>query len=90
MEIPERTESALQRLSSRQGKGIGTFLVDLIDETERFDAFDIIDPSDSEERSAATIGIQKGLADYAAERHRSFEEFASELRGKYLAGSAES
>jgi len=75
LEIPNSQEKELREIASRHGQDPETFLLSLLDEAILFENMEPISPDDSEEYTASIAGIQRGLEDFAAGRHRLWKKF---------------
>ncbi|MGI4791176.1 MAG: hypothetical protein ACRYFS_20295 [Janthinobacterium lividum] len=59
------------------------FLLSLLDEAILFGDMDPISDDDPEELAASIAGIQRGLDDFAAGRHRPAEQVFKEMKARH-------
>ena len=83
LEIPRRREKELREIASRRGQDPETFLLSLLEEAILFGDMEPIPPDDPEEYAAAVAGIQRGLDDFAAGRHRPAEEVFADMKARH-------
>ena len=83
LEIPNSREKELREFASRRGQDPETFLLSLLDEAILFGDMEPIPPDDPEEYAAAVAGIQRGLDDFAAGRHRPAEEVFADMKARH-------
>jgi len=83
LEIPNSREKELREFASRRGQDPETFLLSLLDEAILFGDMEPIPPGDPEEYAAAVAGIQRGLDDFAAGRHRPAEEVFADMKARH-------
>ena len=82
LEIPNSQEKELREIASRRGQDPETFLLSLLDEAILFEDMESISPDDSEEYTASITGIQRGLEDFAAGKHRPLEEVFFDMKAR--------
>jgi len=83
LEIPNSREKELREIASRRGQDPETFLLSLLEEAILFGDMEPIPPDDPEEYAAAVAGIQRGLDDFAAGRHRPAEEVFADMKARH-------
>ena len=83
LEIPNSREKELREFASRRGQDPETFLLSLLEEAILFGDMEPIPPDDPEEYAAAVAGIQRGLDDFAAGRHRPAEEVFADMKARH-------
>ena len=83
LEIPNSREKELREIASRRGQDPETFLLSLLDEAILFGDMEPVPADDSEEYAAAVAGIQRGLDDFAAGRHRPAEEVFADMKARH-------
>ena len=83
LEIPNSREKELREFASRRGQDPETFLLSLLDEAILFGDMEPIPPDDPEEYAASVAGIQRGLDDFAAGRHRPVEEVFADMKARH-------
>ena len=83
LEIPNSREKELREIASRRGQDPETFLLSLLDEAILFGDMEPVPADDSEEYAAAVAGIQRGLDDFSAGKHRPLEEVFSDMKARH-------
>ncbi len=83
LEIPNTQEKELREIASKRGQDPETFLLSLLDEAILFGDMEPISPDDPEEYTASVAGIQKGLDDFAAGRHRPAEAVFADMSARH-------
>ena len=83
LEIPNSQEKELREIALQHGQEPEAFLLSLLDEAILFGDMEPIPDDDPEEYAAAVAGIQRGLDDFAAGRHRPAKEFFAEFEAKH-------
>lgn len=76
-------EAAIRRQATEHGLDPEGYVMSLVDETILFEGFEPIPEDDPQERDEAAAGIQLGLDDFAAGRHRPASEAFEELRTRH-------
>lgn len=83
LEIPPRQEQELRQIASQHGQAPEAFLMSLLDEALLFGDIEPIPDDDPKEYADAVAGIQRGLDDFAAGRHRPAKEVFAAIEAKY-------
>ena len=83
LKIPNSQENELRDIASRRGQDPESFLLSLLDEAILFGDMEPIPADDSEEYAAAVAGIQKGLDDFSAGRHRPAEKVFADMKARH-------
>ena len=82
LEIPTSQEKELVKIASQRGQNPKAFLLSLLDEAILFGDMEPIPADDPEEYAAAVAGIQRGLDDFAAGRHRPAEQVFKDMKAR--------
>ncbi len=83
LKIPNSQEQELREIASQHGQGPEAFLLSLLDEAILFGDMEAIPDDDPEELAASVAGIQRGLDDFAAGRHRPAKEFFADFEARH-------
>ena len=83
LEIPNTQEEELVKIASERGQDPQTFLLSLLDEAILFGDMEPIPDDDPEEYAANVAGIQRGLDDFAAGRHRPAEQVFKDMKVRH-------
>ena len=83
LEIRNSPKRELREIASQPGQDPETFLLSLLDEAILFGDMEPIPDDDPEEYAATVAGIQRGLDDFAAGRHRPAKEVFADIEAKY-------
>ncbi len=83
LEIPNSQERELRKIASQHGQDPEAFLLSLLDEAILFGDIEPIADDDPAEYAAAVAGIQRGLDDFSAGRHRPAKAVFADIEAKY-------
>ena len=83
LEISEDRERQLRERASQRGQDPQTYMLSLLDEEILFGDMEAVTWNDPQERAEALAGVQRGLADFAAGRHRPVAEVFSDMKARY-------
>ncbi len=83
LEIPNSQEKELRDIALQHGQELEAFLLSLLDEAILFGDMEPIPDDDPAEYAAAVAGIQRGLDDFAAGRHRPAEQVFADMKARH-------
>ena len=83
LETSNSQEKELREIASRRGQDPETFLLSLLDEAILFGDMEPIPADDPEEYASAVAGIQRGLDDFVAGRHRPLEDVFADMKARH-------
>lgn len=83
LELTEERERELREMAAQQGQDAETLLLSLLDEAIPFRDMEPISKSDPKEYAAAVAGVKRGLADFAAGRHKPMGQFFANMKARH-------
>jgi hypothetical protein len=83
IELSPEQEAIIRQQAARHGLEPAEYILSLVDEAILFDGFEPVADTDPQERAEAVAGIQRGLDDFSAGRHRPAARAFTELRTRH-------
>ena len=83
LEITEDREKGLRERAFQRGQDPETFLLSLLDEEILFGDMEPIAWNDPQERAEALAGVQRGMADFAAGRHKPMDQVFADMKARH-------